>query len=287
MALKEKIINNLLKYNYINKYFGKAIRNRLEIEGYTRGMLTAHLLDEESKTDLEKLEHVLELGEKYCAGFERIFKERHLPNKDFAIDGEIINTLAEVKAFEFLHNYGLSNISKMKRKIDAKTVDFTAKKDGQRYAIEVTRLGIAQADRKKPIYLVKDKLPAHNLPGVRNLVGEFFLISGKDNIQRIIETINDTVENKYRQIKEFCQIQDSSTKGVIFISSGRDYFVMNKYAKTEFEMHPNTVKEALEKVWYTLKEESSDYEYLHHVVITVGKDLGKTIIFPDFKGTSS
>jgi hypothetical protein len=61
-----------------------------------------------------------------------------LPNQDRGIDSEIINILAEVKAFECLHKNGFRDITKMKRKKDAKTVDFTAKRNNQHYAIEVT-----------------------------------------------------------------------------------------------------------------------------------------------------
>ena len=282
MTRKERVISNLSQYPHIGKFLGNAIRKRLEIRGYTRGILTAHLLDDElSKKDLERLEQVLQLGEKHCIDFRRIFREMNLPNKDLAIDGEIINTLAEVKAFEFLYSNQFEMVKKIRR-TQKRTVDFFAVKKGMNYAVEVTRLGLAQTDRKKPVYLVKDKIPPHNIPGIRELVGEFFLISGKDNISRIIEAIRDTINKKLPQMKDFCQIQGDNWNGILIISTGRDYFVVNKYTKTEFEMHPNAVEEALKKVWGLLIEERGDFNYLHHVVITIGKDLGKEIIYPRF-----
>lgn len=282
MTLKERVMNNLAEYKYINKYLGNTIKERLETRGYTRGMLTARLLyNEPSETDLVKLEHILQLGETHCADFKHIFEERKLPNKDIAIDGEIINTLAEVKAFEFLYEQDFSDITKIKRKKDTKTVDFTAKRNGQNYAVEVTRLGLAQTDRKKPKYMVQDRLPHHNILGIRQLEGEFFLISGKENIPRIGESIFDTIGNKYTQIREFCQAQSNHCKGILIISTGRDYFVMNKYARTEFEITPKAVEEALKKVWNLLIEEQGNLKYLHNVVITIGKDLKKAIIYPE------
>jgi hypothetical protein len=285
---QEKIVANLSKYTYLSKFFGQAIKRRKEINGYTRGMLTANLLDiDSSKKDIERLEKVLQIGEDHCIDFEQIFKEMSIPNKDLAIDNEIVNTLAEVKAFEILYNHDFTNITKINRQKNKKTVDFTASRDKVNYAIEVTRIGLVQAERKKPVYMVKDKIPSHNIPGVRNLKGEFFIMSGVDNIPRTEEIISDTIQKKYNQIKEFCQFQGSLIKGILFISSGRDYFVMKKYAKTEFEMHPSAVNEAIKQVWYLLKEDTSVYKYLHHVIITLSKDVEKTIIFPNLEGVTN
>jgi len=286
MTLKESIISNLSQYEYINKLLGNAIRKRLAIRGYTRGMLTANLLDGGiSKKDLESLEYVLQLGEKHCADFKYIFKERKLPNKDLAIDGEITNILAEVRAFEFLWQRGFRDICKIRRKPDTKIVDFTARKDNQNYAVEVTRLGLAQADRKKPRHIIEDDLIRYTVSEdnklIGELVGKWFLTSGKENTPRIMEAIRDAIHNEYPQIKDFSKIQGSDWRGMLFISTGRDYFVMNKYARAEFEMHRNAVEEALKRVWDLFQEEREDFRYLHHTVIMIGKDLGKTIMYPE------
>jgi len=55
---------------------------------------------------------------------------------------------------------------------------------------------------------------------------------------------------------------------------------MNKYARTEFEITPNAVQDALKQVWNLMKEEREDYKCLNHIVIAMGKDLGKAIIYP-------
>src|SRR3989338_5928072 len=114
MTRKERVISNLSRYPNIRKLLGNAVRKRLEIKGYTRGILTAHLLDGEPSKDLERLEQVLQLGEKHCTDFKGIFKEMNLPNKDLAIDGEIINILAEVKAFEVFLNNDFEDIKRLK-----------------------------------------------------------------------------------------------------------------------------------------------------------------------------
>ncbi len=288
----EIIKSSLDKYPLIKKYFGKIIEQRLAINDYEYGMLTAQLLDEHSKLDLERLEDALELGEKnQCTNFEAIFHERALP-EDKSIDGEIINLLAEVRAFEFLHWQGFRDIAKIKRKQGARTVDFTAKRNNDNYAAEVVRLGLAQADRKKPKHMVEDNLIRHTISGEDKLVGEvvgnWFISSGEQNIPRIIETIRDTITNKYPQIKNFCQTQGGDWKGMLIISTGCDYFVMNKYAKTEFEVTPKAVEEAVRKLWNLLDKDQVDRKYLYHLVIATGKDLDKTIIHPSlFKEHSS
>lgn len=265
-------MKNLSKYDYIKKYLGNIVRQRLEIKGYTLGMLTANLLsdDEGTNLDLETLEGVLRLGESHCTDFNSIFQERKLPNKDRTIDNEIINILAEVKAFEFLHKHGFSNITKIKRKKDAKTVDFTAKRNSRNYAIEVTRLGLAKSDKKKPKF---DKLSKPPL---------LIIIDSKEpeNVSRIEEDVYDEITDKSSQIREFCQRQVGVWKGILIISNGRDYFAAGRYENKLYELQPSTVARVVTQLWKTLKESEINYKYLHHIVITMGKDLRKAIIYP-------
>jgi hypothetical protein len=234
-------------------------------------MLTAQLLDgKPSELDLTRLEHVLELGEAYCIGFKSVFEERKLPNKDRYIDSEIINILAEVKAFEFLHEHGFRDIAKVKRKRGGKTVDFTARRNRQNYAVEVTRLGLASSKRKKPQL---DKLSSPPLPTI---------IDSKEpqNRNRIKQDIFDEVIDKYPQIRKFCQRQAGVWKGMLAISNGRDYFVANRYENKLYELEPPTVRRILEQEWELLKE-GQEYECLHHILITMGKDLAKATIYPE------
>lgn len=266
----EIIKSNLEEYPFIKNFLGDIIDQRLCIEFYTHGMLTAHLLEltESSRADIEKLELVLQFGNSCCKEFKQIFQERMLPKDPKTVDWEIINILAEVKTFELLCHHSFRDIAKIKRAKNTKTVDFTAKRNGKNYAVEVTRLGLAQAHRKKPV------LDKHSKPPF------LYLTDSNDNIARIEEQILDEVIDKYDQIKRFCQRQGSEWKGVLVISNGRDYFVMGRFENNLFELMPKTVSKVLEQVWQSLKKSNELYDYLHHILITMGKDSRKAIIHP-------
>jgi hypothetical protein len=267
----ELINSNLQEYPFINCYLGNIINQRLKIECYERGMLTAQLLENESsKQDLMRLEDVLKVGEAYCIDFKSIFDERNLPNKDRYIDSEIINMLAEVKAFELLDRHGFRDIARVKRRKDAKTVDFTAKRNRQNYAVEVTRLGLASSERKQPQL---DKLSSPPL---------LTIVDSKEpqNRNRIKEDIFDEVIDKYPQIRDFGQTQAGVWKGILVISNGHDYFVASRYENKLYELEPSTVRRILEQQWKLLKE-GQENECLHHILITMGKNLEKATIYPE------
>lgn len=269
MVREDRIINNLSKYQFIKKFLGNAIKQRLEIEGYTLGILTAQLLNgEQSESDLKRLDYVLKLGGEHCIDFKYIFRERNLPNKDRAIDGEIINMLAEIKSFEVLYDLGFEDITKVKRGQE-KIVDFTATKNGKNHAVEVTRLGLTQSEKKEPKYLVN----------MENTYFSIKMISGQDNIPIFRNIIRYAIQNKYPKIKAFCQRRDGEWNGILLISIGRDYFIANRYAQNPFNMTPKPTLGALELEWDSLKQEL-EYNYLKHVIITIGKGLDKVIIHP-------
>ncbi len=276
MTRKERIKSNLSQYAYIKKFLGNAIRRRLEIRGYTRGMLTTHLLDgEPSRTDLVRLEDVLRLGEKHCTEFKRIFRERELPNRDLAIDGEIVNTLAEVKAFEVLYRSHFEDIKKIKP-TQLKTVDFTATQKGQNYAVEVMRFGLTQSKKKELRYLTN----------VENSTLIVQLINGQDNIPIFRNIIRYAIQKKYPQIKDFCQRQQGQWKGILLLSIGRDYFTANKYANNPFNLTPSSTLHALQAEWDSITQDTQ-YEYFKNAIITIGKDLDKVIVYPAlFEGAS-
>jgi hypothetical protein len=267
----EIVKSNLEEYPSIKCYLGDIINQRLKIECYENGMLTAQLLDgEASKPDLMKLEGALKIGEAKCTDFKAIFQERKLPNQDRAIDSEIINILAEVKACERLHKYGFSDITKTKRKKDAKTVDFTAKRNNQHYAVEVTRLGLASSDKKKPALDKSSRPPWLTIMDSKET----------QNTRRIAEDIYDKVIDKYPQIREFCQKQDNLWKGILVISNGRDYFVAGRYENKLYELRPHTVAQVLKQEWESLKKEQ-EYDFLNHIIITMDKDTDKVIVHPN------
>jgi hypothetical protein len=267
----EIIKENLKEYPFIKCYLGDIIDQRLKIESYEYGMLTAPLLDGEPfKPNLMRLEDALKIGEAKCTDFKYIFRERKLPSKDKAIDSEIINILAEVKTVELLHKYRFKDITKIKPKKDAKTVDFTANRNNQNYAVEVTRLGLASSARKKP------KLDKLSRPPLLTIISS----NKPQNMNRIVNDIYDEVIDKYPQVREFCQRQGDVWRGILVISNGRDYFVVCRYENKLYEIQPSTVHKILKQEWKSLKE-GQEYECLHHILITMGKDLSKAIIYPE------
>jgi len=279
MTEESKIIwSNLEKYSYMKIFLGNIINQRLAITDCEHGMLTACLLDEPSKPDLERLDHALQLGKSLCTNFKMIFGIGRLPQNPEQADGRIIDMLAEVKAFEFLYNWEFKDITYLRQKADTRTVDFTARINGDNYAIEVTRLGLPQSDTKKPVYLAKGSSPNQGIL-------EWFLISGSDNVPKFKKTIAAAIENEYRQVEEFCLKQSGVWKGIVIISVGRDYFV-TKYARRDLDMFPNRIRETVKDVWNMLKEnQKSSYQYLHHVAVILGKTLDKVLIHPEFVST--
>lgn len=280
----EIIMQNLEKYSFIKEFFGNIIKQRLQIECYTHGMLTAHLLEltELTKFDLERLEIVLQFANSCCNDFELISKEVKLSQYQDA-DAKIVDMLAEVKAFEFLCRHGFRNITKTRHSSDVKTVDFTTTRNKENYAIEVTRLGLAQSDKKQPAYSFKVSTLKYDAKCEDADGFEVSMIDEKLNKERIEREIYDAIGHEYPQLREFCQTNNGTWKGILFISSGRDYFAARKYENKAYEITPKEdFYEALEQVWQNIKAEQKD-KYLHHLVITRGKDLAKAIVSPAFE----
>ncbi len=283
MTLKERVMNNLSEYNYINKYLGKVIEQRLTIEDCEHGILTAQLLDEHSKSDLQRLEDALKLGESNCEYFKRIFHIGKLPQAQDIADARILDMLAEVRTIEFLTANNFKHINYLPQKGKSSTVDFTTHMDNDIYAVEVTRIGLPKSTKKKSILLAEDTTRIRLGNGEHDVT--WFLISGKDNIPTFNKTINDAIDAKYPQIKQFRQTRHEIYKGVLAISFGRDYFV-TKNARRDLTMFPERIKEVTEAIW---KEQKNAYEYLDHVIFLVGKKLDMAFIYPNLpvKGTAT
>ncbi len=252
---------NLISYPHIKEFFGTTIyKNSCKL-------LVTVLADESNKQDIKRLEHALEIGKKYCTNFETIFKERKLKNNNDT-DIEVLNSLAEVRAFEFLYYNNFGNIIKVKHKLSSKTVDFTATRSEQNYAIEVTRLGVPQSNRKQPVYML-------NEPEVR-------MVFGPTNVPTIGNLIRDTIDREYSQIKAFCEAQNKIYKGILVISSGHDYLI-NENAPDLIQFTPNSTLEALQQEWQLIKQEQR-FTHLNHIIIIMAKtkiwDWDKTIVFP-------
>lgn len=262
-GIKAKILAKASCFEYINKYLGKYVRTRVATAGYTRGALTAELSNgDDSLNDLNRLDWALCKAERLCADFGLIFKERNLSKIDKVIDNELIDQLAEVRACECLIDNGFTLIKKI-RCSDRKTVDFTAERNGVKYAVEVTRLGIKTSTKKKTKYLTNEKASGLRLK----------ILSGGDNRLGFHETLKSAVRGKILQIKSACE--SGSDKGIIFISSGRDYFLSGRHVDTSFHCLPATAKKELENVFQQLK-----LGYLSHIALALNKSTTGVIFEP-------
>ena len=271
------ILNNLSKYTFIAKYLGSIIRQRLNIVCFRYGALTANLL-ENNDANLERLNTILNFGEKRCENFRHIFSGRSLPKSPQSADAQVVDILSEVKAFEFLMDSGFCDIANVRR-TSAKTVDFTANKEGLDYAIEVTRLGISISTEKQPVY--NYAMSTLTFEECENASGfEVGIMFEGSNVERLIKEISDAIDRKFTQLREFISRQKGYRKGLIFISSGRDYFVGRRYENKSYEMIPTSdFLSALKEVWQFIIAEKRN-RYLHHIVLTRGKDLRHAIICP-------
>ncbi|MBM2831562.1 MAG: hypothetical protein HW414_614 [Dehalococcoidia bacterium] len=273
----EVITSNLTQYPHIAQFFGRIIKQRLSIDCYTHGMLTANLLENSGLTILDQ---VLQLGLLHCRDFKHIFKSVSLPKMAEVADAQIGDLLAEVKAFEFLHAKGFTDIAKIRRSKAGKTVDFTAKKNGQNHAIEVTRLGLAQSDKKQPVYALR--ISTLRYAHCEDADGfEFTRIDEGSNKERLTKEISDALNNKYPQILEFCRRETGKWKGILFISDGRGYFPARKYENKAYDQTPERdFFDVLKEIWESAKQEQEYYRYLDCVAITRGKNLDKVIRYP-------
>lgn len=270
----------LAGYPFIRKYLGRVIKLRLKLADPEHGVVGSLVDDDQrSREDLKRLEYALQLGESHCQNFKQIFQRRGLSQDQERADGIILDMLAEVKVFELLYSQGFENITYLEQKGPLKNVDFTATKNSCYYAVEVTRLGLPRSSRKEPVYLAKGRIPHHDIPGVRNLEGEFFVIAGPDNVPAFEETFAEAISRKYPQIREFCERQAGGHGGILTVSVGRDYFV-SRYARPDMHMFPRADYQALKLAWESQREHVR--RYLHHVVFIPGKNLDKALICPSF-----
>jgi len=164
----EVVMKNLENYASIKEFLRGIIKQRLQILHWEYGMLTAQLLDGElSKIDLNRLNDALKLGSLYCVDFKQIFQIGRLPENPKTADDRIVDMLAEVKVVEILHQWDGKEIIHLWQRNKTPTTDFIANIDNDKYAVEVTRLGLPCSNRKKSTALAAG--------GLKNTKGDPFL----------------------------------------------------------------------------------------------------------------
>ena len=98
---------------------------------------------------------------------------------------------------------------------------------------------------------------------------------GISNTEKWQNTIKSAVQEKYKQIRDFIQKQNTRMKGMIVISVGRDYFV-SKYTRRDMYL-PTTLIDALQDVLIALKQ-TGKYEYLQELVLIAGKNANQVYV---------
>jgi len=278
---REEKLKSVLKYYYpyIDEFLGEIIEQRLKTLGYENGVLTSQLLtaarkapvhnkdeyleDEELESesfeldsDLYNLEETLGYGEEHCKGFNLIFQNINLAQYQDA-DTRIMEILAQVKAFEFLSKLGFRHTTKVDQQQNKLPVDFVAYKSPEYYAIVVTRLYSAQ--------YIEDHRTGHD----------------SDYVIKVLKTdINNAINQKCQQMEEFCRSRVGIHRGIVFISSGRDYFGNKKHENRLYGLPLIKIIPVLNKEWVARKGGQERYKYLHHIVITTGRNVRKAIIYP-------
>lgn len=298
--MEKEEIQSILEdyYPYINEFLGEIIEQRLTSPNYEDSILISRLLeasrrfatlkeDEQVEDEdfddeyfgdddyeneyveprkkrfrldsgLYVLDRTLFHGGKYCEGFNCIFQNINL-SKPQEVDNRITEILTQVKAFEFLSKLGFKQIAAVDREQNRLQVDFTANMFREIYAIVATRL-----------YSAKH-------------IEEHRAEYGKHYVMRSLKNdIAYAINQKYPQLENFCLTHFGIAKGIIFISSGRDYFGHIKFENSLCGLQPSKIKAVLNKEWTTRKSGGKSYKYLHHIVITTGRNVSNAIIYPIF-----
>jgi len=278
-------------YPYINKFLGEIIEQRLTSSNYEDSILISRLLktprrlatlkkeeqvgDEDFNYEVEYYENedyvaegfkldsglyslnkTLSYGKEYCEGFNLIFQNINFSKYQEA-DTRITEILAQVKAFEWLSKLGFRNITTIDTLQRRLQVDYVARKPPDYYAILVTRLYSAKYAEER--------------------LSEY----GQQHVTRLLATdITYAINQKYPQLKEFCKNNIGINKGILFMSSGRDYFGNRKCENTLYGLQQAKVFVVLNKEWRKRKEGRENYKYLHHIVITTGRNVWNAIIYP-------
>jgi hypothetical protein len=177
--------------------------------------------------------------------------------------------LAEVRAFEFLLNIGCSDIAHLHRE-QGRTVDFTASRQGTRYAVEVTRLNLPDSEKKKPIKMLEAYLSDGR---------KFDMISVNDNVEPFRYTLQTCVEREYRQLTEYIEGQNAEYSGLVIISAGIDYLVIRR-VRTELHALRDEWRDILASVFDYLKE-SGRYSNLHGIFLIVAEKEDRIYSCPE------
>lgn len=296
MIKDERIYNVLSNYRYIAEYLGNIIENRLNMPNYENNVLISklsreaeslpasilpkndiyeyrHSLDEEdfyygdydddeyyddefsekelpvkNVSGLRYLDKTLFYGKKYCKEFENIITNISFKNYGEA-DSNILNILSRVKCFEFLSKSKFRDITAVDKSRKKEQIDFIARipPSVDYYAIAVNR------------FLTTEDISRYDERQIINFISS---------------NVSNAIRDKSPKLEHFCKPNIGINKGIIFISSGLEYF------SRLFNLPQNRIIVILNKNWIVHKANSDMNKYFHNLIIMTDKNVRNAIVYP-------
>lgn len=205
---------------------------------------------------LSILDQTISRGAHYCKGFDHISKNIKLLNPQQA-DKKIQEILIKIKAFEFLSRRGFRDITKLDPLNNEYIVDFVVRKKLEYYAIVTTNL-YSQKNIEENMHEYDENFIK------RSLSNDF----------------SYAIDSKYPELADFCSTHVGIKKGILFISSNRDYFGDRRYEKSVCGITAPKLIGILNNHWVKRKEGRETYKYLNNIVVTTGRNVWDAIIYP-------
>jgi len=290
MDKDERIYVVLANYTYISEYLGDIIEDRFKMPYFENNILISRILkaaetlsadplyedtihqksgfsnndefyDDESYDDefykekrlaknvpgLYSLDKALFYGKKYCREFENIFFNVSFKKYGEA-DFKILNILSQVKCLEFLSKSEFRDIAAVDKSKDQAQIDFIARipPSVDYFAIAVTR------------FLTIEDISRYDKRHIMNFVSS---------------NISNAIREKSPKIEHFCKSNVGVNKGIIFISSGHEYFYKL------FNLSPSKFRVILNKEWQKYNAINTN-RYLKNLVVMTDRNVRNAIVYP-------
>lgn len=193
--------------------------------------------DDPTENKIGELEQSLKDGKANCHNFAEIFKGNLAANANIA-NSQVLDRLVEVEGYRWLRAQGFHDVRKP-RAGDRKTVDFVGAFAGTGYGIEITRLGVAESERKR----VNPTWEAGNMA----------FYEGKEALPKIALSVWQAVKNKLPQLREHRRAYQQH-RLLVIISTGRRFLLSRKVVRRDAGALPATWRRSLEPAWDQLDE---------------------------------
>lgn len=256
------------KFAAIQEYLGDWLDQLAQVR---KGDEYAAILDELETSEepafhrnLKVLDEHLSMAAAACSNFPDLLKEKaKLPPLMHEANVTVLNKLSEIRAVVGLARLGFRDVR------FSGTPDFTASKDGQTTAIEVTRLGRSQGARSDVWDREGGAADMESLEEIGYHVG--LMSSGGKVKDALSEAIYREIEEKYRQIRHL-EVADLR---IIWISLGRDYLTCHQYELEGMGLFKSMRRTAAKTVALAVQSHRAAglCELLTHVALSPGRNL--------------